>query len=180
MEEKTDSKNPKISDTNIRTISPEELIHMVNSTDNEEDFKKQYPKATFSRKQAKYWVEKNCHLSYASGLFLPPGCKRTEVYEILAEHAKGSKTVAEKASKKGPLKDADQQVVICKLSDPTTKKSKTFSAKTLARWDAFLNKLGVKKHLIHYYNTAALELFMQMLSNGKVKIRFTDEVTENE
>ena len=180
MEETKDSQTTKIGDTNIRSVSPADLIRMVNSTDTEEEFRKYYPEATFSRRQAKYWLKENYHLSYASGLILPPGCERTDVYEILAEHAKGSKKGAEKASKKGSLTDEDRQVVICNLSDPTIKMGKTYSAKTLTRWEAFLKELGIKKYLIHCYYSAALELFMQMLKNGKVKICFTNEVTKSE
>ncbi len=180
MDKKNISKKNKIADTNIKTVSLADLIKMVNGTDNDEEFRKRYPEATFDRQQAKYWLEKNYHLSYARGLILPPGCNRAEVYETLAEHAKGSKKGAEKASKKGSLMYEEPEVVICNLSDPTSKKSMTILAKTLTKWDAFLKKHGVKKHLIHYYTTAALELFMKMLANGKVKICFTDDVTKSE
>lgn len=180
MDKENISRNLKIGDTNIRTVSPADLIRMVNSTDKDEEFRKRYPEATFNRQQAKYWLEKNHHLSYSSGLILPPGCERAEVYEILAKHAQDSKKVSEKASKKGSLTDEEPEVVICNLSDPTSKKSMTILAKTLTKWDAFLKKHGIKKHLIHYYTTAALELFMKMLANGKVKICFTDDVTKSE
>ena len=99
MDKKNISKKNKIADTNIKTVSLADLIKMVNGTDNDEEFRKRYPEATFDRQQAKYWLEKNYHLSYARGLILPPGCNRAEVYETLAEHAKGSKKGAEKASR---------------------------------------------------------------------------------
>ena len=171
---KTESESLKLKDTNIEAYSMDELIKMVNSTNGSKDFAEKYPEATFNRNQASYHLSKKYRLQPVSSIIIPGNCNKSDVFGILDEHLNGAKSDDIKPSKKSSSSDSPIPV-ICNLSGKTRKVSMTVSDSTIKSWAAFLKKLGVKKHMLHLYNSAALEFLTKMIETGKAELCFKTE-----